>query len=104
MVHVHRRIKFEVNCSLGKKIRTSDDYWKKIVSTKHPGMERHEELVKQTLTNPEEVRRSKKEAAIHLYYRKSNGYYCCVVAKHLNGDGFVVTTYMTDRIRIGERI
>ena len=101
---MQRRIKFEVTCSRGKKIRTSDEYWKKIVTTKHPGMGKHEELVKQTLTSPLEVRRSSKDAAVHLYYRKSNGYYCCVVAKHLNGDGFVVTAYMTDAIRIGERI
>ena len=67
-------------------------------------MESYEELVKQTLASPEEVRRSKKDPAVHLYYRKTNGHYCCVVAKHLNGDGFVVTTYMTDRIRIGERL
>ncbi len=98
-----RRIKFEVISSLGKNIRTSDDYWKKIISAKHPAMEGQEDLVKHTLTNPDEVRRSRKDATVHLYYRKSNGAYCCVVAKHLNGDGFVVTAYMTEKIKIGER-
>lgn len=95
-------IKFEVVSSLGKKIRTSHEYWRKIVTTKHPGMAKHEDLVKQTLTDPQEVRRSKKDRAVHLYYRKSNSHYCCVVAKHLIGDGFVVTAYLTSVIRVGE--
>jgi hypothetical protein len=101
---VQRRLQFEVVSSLGKRIRTSSDHWRRIVSTKHPSMGTREDLVKQTLTSPEEVRRSKKDATVHLYYRKSEDAYCCVVAKHLNGDGFVITTYMTNKIKIGEQI
>ena len=100
---MNRGVRFEVVSSLGKKIRTSDDYWKKIISTKHPAMAGREDLVKLTLASPEEVRSSKKDASVHLYYRKSGKDYCCVVAKHLNGDGVVITTYMTNRIKIGDR-
>ena len=64
----------------------------------------HDELVRQALTSPEQVRRSRKDAAVHLHYRKSNGRYCCVVVTHLNGDGFVVTAYLTDTIKAGEAI
>jgi hypothetical protein len=101
---VQRKAKFEVVSSLGKKIRTSDEYWAKIVSTKHPAMAGQENLVKLTIATPNEVRRSKKDETIHLHYRKSGDDYCCVVVKHLNGDGFVVTTYMTSKIKIGDRI
>ena len=38
------------------------------------------------------------------HYRKTNDHYCCVVVKHLNGDGFVVTAYLTDTIKAGEAI
>ena len=62
------------------------------------------DLVMRTLTNPEQVRRSKKDPTVHLYYRGHEGRFCCVVAKHLNGDGFVVTTYLTDKIKAGEVI
>ena len=62
-----------------------------------------EDLVKLTLASPEEVRQSKKDTSVHLYYRKSGDDYCCVVTKHLNGDGFVVTAYMTNKIKIGDR-
>ncbi len=94
--------KFEVTSSLGKRISISSEYWQKIIETKHPIMAGQEELVKQTLTSPEQVRRSRKDAAVHLHYRKSDDRYCCVVVKHLNGDGFVVTTYVTDKIKAGE--
>ncbi|MBI3047090.1 MAG: DUF4258 domain-containing protein [Acidobacteria bacterium] len=94
--------KFEVTSSLGKRITISVEYWEKIVETKHPIMRGREELVKQTLTSPEHVRRSKKDPAVHLYYRDYEGRFCCVVAKHLNGEGFVVTTYLTDKIKAGE--
>lgn len=40
-------------------------------------------------SSPEQVRRSGKDAAIHLRYRKSHGHYYRVVVKYLtlNGDG-----------------
>ena len=95
-------LKFEVTSSLGKRITISVEYWQKIVETKHPIMRDREELVRQTLTSPEQVRRSKKDPSVYLHYRKDDGRLCCVVAKHLNGDGFVVTAYLTDKIKVGE--
>ena len=97
-----RNLKFEVTSILGKRITVSVQYWQKIVETKHPIMRDWEELVKQTLTSPEQVRRSRKDPTVYLHYRRNDGRFCCVVAKHLNGDGFVVTTYLTDKIKAGE--
>lgn len=99
---MERKLKFEVTSSLGKRIKVSSSYWRKIVRTKHPVMEGQEELVKQTLMSPAQVRRSRKDSSVYLYYRQRNACHCCVVVKHLNGDGFVITTYMTDRIKVGE--
>ncbi|MEQ1574028.1 MAG: hypothetical protein ABMA15_24155 [Vicinamibacterales bacterium] len=48
------------------------------------------------------IRRSTKDPAVYLYYRQEDGRFCCVVAKHLNGDGFIVTAYLTDKIKAGE--
>lgn len=81
--------KFEITSSLGKRISISTEYWQKIIETKHPVMAGREELVKQALTSPEHLRRSRKDATVHLHYRRTDGYYCCVVVKHLNGDGFI---------------
>ena len=69
---------------------------------KHPLMRDREELVRQTLTSPEQIRRSKKDPTVYLHYRKDDGLLCCEVAKHLNGDGFIVTAYLTDKVKAGE--
>ena len=99
-----QNLKFELLSSLGKRIKVSADYWNKIIETKHPVMRDREELVKEALTRPDHVRRSRKDQAVYLYYRKHGERFCCVVVKHLNGDGFVVTTYLTDKVKIGEVI
>ncbi len=96
--------KFEVVSSLGRRIRVSAEYWEKIVRNKHPAMAGQEELVKGTLTDSEQVRRSRKDESVFLHYRRAGEYYCCVVVKHLNGDGFVVTAYMTNTIKVGEAV
>ena len=62
-----------------------------------------ENIVKETLENPEEIRRSRKDLNVYLYYRKVKENYNCVVVKHLNGDGFIITTYLTDRIKAGDK-
>ena len=80
-------------------------YWKRIVTMKHPVMQGHEEEVKRTLRDPEEIRRSKKDPTVYLFYREERqGRWICVVVKRLNDEGFVITTYPTDRIKEGERI
>ena len=99
---VERKIQFQVTSSLGKTIRVTEEYWQRIVTTKHPVMAGQEELVKKALTAPDKVRRSRKDQSVFLQYAKADGRYGCVVVKHLNGDGFVVTAYLTDRIKIGD--
>ena len=95
-------IHFEVASILGKRIRVTKDYWNKIIGTKHALMKHKENFVKETLKNPEHIRRSRKDSNVYLYYKKTNGNHICVVARHLNGDGFIITTYITDRIKAGE--
>ncbi|HEY7791537.1 MAG TPA: hypothetical protein VIC33_13550 [Vicinamibacterales bacterium] len=97
-------ILFEVTSSLGKRVRVTEDYWQKIVTTKHPLMAGCEDLVKGILAQPEVVRRSRKDQSVFLYYGRAEKRYCCVVVRHLNGDGFIVTAYITDRIKIGDAI
>jgi len=63
-----------------------------------------ENEVKLALTEPFEVRRSRQDAAVFLYYRKLNDKFICVVAKHLNEEGFIITVYLTERIKRGEII
>ena len=89
----------KVTSSLAKTIRVTEEYWQRIVTTKHPAMAGQEDLVKRALTAPEEVRRSRKDQSVFLHYAKSGTRYGSVVVKHLNSDGFVVTAYLTDKIK-----
>jgi hypothetical protein len=95
---------FEVTSILGKRIRTSKPYWEKLVATKHPRMRGRENEVREALENADEIRRSIIDPTIYLYYRKAAGHRVCAVVKHLNDEGFLVTAYLTDSIKVGEVI
>lgn len=66
-------------------------------------MEGKEKEVIAALSAPEEIRRSKTDKNVYLYYQKSDKLYC-VVARHLNERGFIITCYPTDKIKEGELI
>lgn len=75
-----------------------------MISVKHQNMDGKEKEVIETLKNPDFIRKSIKDERVFLYYKSTGNYYLCVVCKHLNGDGFIITTYMTDRSKEGEEI
>jgi hypothetical protein len=63
-----------------------------------------EEEVQETLQNANEVRRSVIDPSVFLYYRKAAGHHFCVVVKHLNDEGFLITAYLTEVVKAGETI
>ncbi len=67
-------------------------------------MEEKEEEVKRCLSEPIEIRRSSEDPNVYLYYSPYAKYHICVVARQLNGDGFIITAYLTDKIKEGESI
>ena len=93
----------EETSKLGKKIRVTKRDWVYIVA-KHESVESLEEEVKGTLINPEVVRVSKEDPDVYLYYSRYRKYYLCVVCKHLNREGFVITAYLADKIKSGRRV
>ena len=95
---------FEVRSRLGRRIRTTRSYWKMVATKKHPAVAGMIEDVKLTLIDPDEVRRSRYDTSIHLYYKRLDDRFICVAAKHLNEDGFLVTAYLTDKIKRGEPV
>lgn len=96
---------FEVETPLGFRVRCTRTWWDHVTAIKHPAMSGRMDVVVQTLQNPLEVRQSRRDASIFLFYR-SNGprRWICVVAKQMDGAGFLVTTYPTDAIKEGDRI
>jgi len=88
---------------LGFVVRISRARWETIISTKHPVMRGRESDVVQTLRDPDVARRSKSDASVILLYRQERpGRWLCAVVKRVDGEGFLITTYPTDAIKIGD--
>lgn len=94
---------FNISTSIGFNISTTQDYWN-LIQIKHPEVKDKLLLIKQTLKMPDLVTRSKIDKAVLLFYKKINGYWLCVVAKISFVDGFIITTYITDKIKEGEKV
>lgn len=60
---------FTVPTLLGFSVRVTRAYWQRIVSIKHPTMAGQETLVQESLRQPEEVRVSRSDATVYLFYR-----------------------------------
>lgn len=60
---------FEVQTPLGFRVRVTHTYWEFIVTVKHPVMAGREDEVKEALQNPDEVRRSKSDPNVYLFYK-----------------------------------
>ncbi len=97
-------IYFEITSKLNIKIHITAVYWEFIITVKHPSMNGLENLVKKTLEEPDEIRRSIKDKSVFVYYKKEGRHSIAVICKHLNGQGYIITTYKTDRIKIGEQV
>ena len=100
-----RELLFEVQTPLGFRVRVTRSYWELITTVKHPVMTGREDDVMDTLENPSEIRVSKRDPAVFLFYGpKRIGRWVCAVARQLNGDGFLITAYPTDAVKEGVRV
>ena len=96
---------FEVLTPLDFTVRVSKRYWQLITTIKHPVMTGREAHVQATLHQPDTIRQSRSDTAVYLFYKTERaGRWICAVAKRLNGDGFLITTYVTDAIKEGTQI
>ncbi|MBF0228140.1 MAG: DUF4258 domain-containing protein [Desulfamplus sp.] len=100
-----KELLFEILTPLGFSVRVTHDYWNLISTIKHPVMANKIIEVQETLRDPYEIRLSRKDSAVYLFYRSEHiSRWVCAVAKRLNGDGFLITAYPTDSIKEGEQI
>ncbi|OGK24656.1 hypothetical protein A3A46_01320 [Candidatus Roizmanbacteria bacterium RIFCSPLOWO2_01_FULL_37_13] len=100
----YHEILFEVVSVLNKKIRATKVYWNDVIIIKHKDLTNLEQEVKKGLNQAELVEISKLDKTVYLYYKKINKKYICVVAKHLNEHGFVITAHIATRLRKGKII
>ena len=94
---------FEITTPLGITIRTTVEYWEYIVSIKHRMMKEKDELVKEILSCPDEIRQSIIDKRVYLYYKNTDRLYC-VVCRHEESTGYIITAYPTDKVKEGEAI
>jgi hypothetical protein len=99
------QILFEVETPLGFCVRTTIDYWELIATVKHPVMRDRLEDVQQTLLNPDQIRLSKSDAQVYLFYRADGKKrWVCAVTRRLDESGFLITAYRTSAIKEGELV
>ena len=92
----------EVETPLGFRVRCSDEYWEFISRVKHPSMSGKERAVMAALADPDQVRQSRADPSVLLFYRGCAPRWICAVARRLGDDGFLITAYPTDAIKAGE--
>ena len=96
---------FEVMTPLGFRVRVTRGYWDLIVSVKHPVMAGREEDVRSALENPDEIRQSKSDTDVYLFYKaEREKRWICAVSRQTGDTGFLITTYPTDAIKEGAQI
>jgi len=75
----------------------------------HPEMKNQSFKIKETLVDPDEIRESVRAPSTWLFYKhymKSpvSEKYLLVTVKVLNGEGFIVTAFFTDKVKKGELV
>jgi hypothetical protein len=63
-------ILFEVSTPLGFRLRVTRSYWELITTIKHPVMAGQESMVKNALETPAQIRLSRSNASVYLFYRQ----------------------------------
>jgi hypothetical protein len=102
---MNERILFEVETPFGLRVSVGIASWRKVTLIKHPVMLGRESDVRDAIGLPDEVRASRIDPSVYLFYRlERSGRWLCAVVKKLNGNGFLITTYPTDAIKQGELI
>jgi len=96
---------FEALTPLGFRVRVTRGRWNLITTVKHPVMTGREDVVKATLESPEQIRQSRSDSQVLLFYRAEKASrWVCAVAKRAEDRGILITAYPTDAIKEGTQI
>jgi hypothetical protein len=88
----------------GREVRLTAERHEHILD--HPEMMEMDPEIEETLLNPERVVQSASDDDVHLYYRfyfrtVMGGKYLCVVVKNREKSSFILTAYLTNRMKKG---
>ena len=101
-------IVLDITSEIGKRVVLTRSRYNHICQ-RHPEVFGVIEKMVETLVSPQTIRRSTYDEAVWLFYRffettPVTEKYLMVAVRILNNEGFVVTSYFTDRVKIGEEI
>jgi len=94
---------FEILSPIGCTVRGHLYHWF-LVCNKHPEIADLLAEFKDTIAGPELIVLSKTDPAVYLCYQRHQNYWLSAVCKRLNGEGFLITAYITDKIKEGKLI
>jgi hypothetical protein len=88
----------------GRRVRLTEERMAHILA--HREMAGLDEAINQTLRRPERVVQSRTDSTVELCYRRQltaifGDKWLCVVVKYEEGDAFLLTAYLTDKIKSG---
>jgi hypothetical protein len=91
----------------GRSVRLTDERLAHIFE--HAEMVGMEEELERILQTPNEVRISRSDDSVRLFYEfyartRLGGKWLCMVVKYLPSDAFVITAYLTDTLKAGDII
>lgn len=90
----------------GSTIVLTGERWEHIVA-KHPEVKPYKDRVSSVLSSPDLVKESRRDKDVLLYYKHFDdilgGKYLLIVVK-LKDRSFIVTAYITDRIKEGKEV
>ncbi|GJL66973.1 MAG: hypothetical protein NPIRA05_19440 [Nitrospirales bacterium] len=89
----------------GRSVRLTNERLRHILQ--HKEMLGMEEEIEKVLQVPTEVRVSRSDDSVHLFYEfysqtRVGGKWLCIVVKYETEDAFIVTAYLTDQLKVGE--
>ena len=101
-----QRTLFRVTSPRGYSVVLTRNRWREIVRFKHPAVRAYQSEAERCVTEPDLIRASEKDADVHLHYLQlSPQKHLCVVTAPSDDDvHFVVTAYLTARIKQGDEL
>ncbi|MBI5700229.1 hypothetical protein HZC34_00055 [Candidatus Saganbacteria bacterium] len=101
------KVNFEAIDQFKRKIRLTGERFAHILE--HPELRYSESDIKETILFPEAIKESKHDKKVWVYYKfyqktPVKRKFMAVIIKILNGNGFVITAYYTDKIKEGRTI
>jgi len=93
--------------NFGRNIRLTDNRWEHILTRAE--MAEQEEKIRETLLTPDKIKKSKYDPDVLLYYKlyektPVTKKYLLVAVKVENGEGFILTSFFTDKVKAGETL